>query len=226
MQGITGTRAGTVSAIENIEPTKAEETRGLTPSCIATIAPSGIRLRAFLTECGSEIEFKKGLKIDNYDKSLEESGRAYFGDHIEGSVNTTDFGVYSDATGEMATTLNSTLAKHIQKLNLIRRAVPALQKGQYTTEGCNGGMSYKRRYTDGDVDSYVLVAISSGATFTNVVKGTYVDLVTGKKIDASSGTLSTDDIGKGNMRVFVLQNDTADEYGATGKIGESLEYLK
>ena len=175
---------------------------------------------------GSEIEFKKGLKIDNYNEALENTGRAYFGDHIEGSVTTTDFGVYSNATGEMATTLNSTLAKHIQKLNLIRRAVPALQKGQYTTEGCNGGMSYKRRYTDGDVDSYVLVAISSGATFTDVVKGTYVDLVTGKEIDASSGTLSTGDIGKANMRVFVLQNQTAADYGATGKIGESLEYLK
>ena len=175
---------------------------------------------------GSEIEFKAGLRIDNYHKPLEETGRAYFGDNIEGDVTATDFGVYSGASGKVASILNSTLAKHIQKLNRIRRAVPALQKGQYSTEGCNGGMAYKRRYTADGVDSYVLVAISSGATFTGVLDGTYVDLVSGAKATASGGTLSTGDIGKGNMRVFVLQNDTADEYGATGKIGESLEYLK
>lgn len=175
---------------------------------------------------GSEIEFKKGLKIDNYNEALENSGRAYFGDHIEGSVNTTDFGVFDGETGAMAETLNSTLSKHLAKLNRIRRAVPALQKGQYTTEGCNGGMSYKRRYTEGDVDSYVLVNISSGCTFTDVLDGTYVDLVSGKEFTASGGTLTTDNIEKANMRVLVYQNDTAKEYGATGKIGESLEFLK
>ena len=175
---------------------------------------------------GSEVEFKAGLKIDNYNEALENTGRAYFGDHIEGTVNTTDFGVYNGATGNMAKTLDSTLAKHLQKLNRIRRAVPALQKGQYTTEGCNGGISYKRRYTDDTVDSYALVAISSGCTFSDVLNGTYVDVVTGKKVEVTNGTLTTDSIGKANMRVFVLQNATAEEYGATGKIGDSLEYLK
>ena len=175
---------------------------------------------------GSEIEFKKGLKIDNYNEALENSGRAYFGDHIEGDVNTTDFGVFDGATGAMADTLNAKLSKHLAKLNRIRRAVPALQKGQYTTEGCNGGISYKRRYTEGDVDSYVLVAISSGCTFSDVLDGTYVDLVSGKEFTASGGTLTTDSIGKANMRVLVYQNDTAEDYGATGKIGESLEFLK
>ena len=175
---------------------------------------------------GSEIEFKSGLIIDNYEKALEETRRAYFGDHIEGTVNTTDFGVYNGATGAMAATLDSTLALHLQKLNRIRRVVPALQKGQYTTDGCNGGMSYKRRYTEGDVDSYALVAISSGCTFSDVINGTYVDLVTGNEITVSNGTLTTESIGKANMRVYVLQNDTAKEYGATGKIGDATTYLK
>ena len=175
---------------------------------------------------GSEIEFKKGLRIDNYFKALEDTGRAYFGDNIEGSVTTTDFGEYSGATGAMATTLNSPLAKHLSKLNRIRRAVPALQKGQYSTEGCNGNMAFKRRYTDTGVDSYALVAISGKATFTGVLDGTYVDLVSGKTATASGGTLTTDEIGKANMRVYVLQNATAEEYGANGKIGESLTYLK
>lgn len=175
---------------------------------------------------GSEIEFKKGLRIDNYKEPLENTGRAYFGDHIEGSVNTTDFGEYNNASGAIAETLNSTLAQHLAKLNRIRRAVPALQKGQYSTEGCNGGISYKRRYTADGVDSYALVAISSGCTFSGVLDGNYVDLVSGDTKTASGGTLSTGDISKANMRVYVLQNDTAKDYGATGKIGDSLTYLK
>lgn len=175
---------------------------------------------------GSETEFKKGLRIDNYHKPLEETGRAYFGDHIEGDVTTTDFGVYNGATGNMAKTLNSPLAQHLSKLNRIRRAVPALQKGQYSTEGCDGGMSYKRRYTDGDVDSYALVAISGGCTFSGVLDGTYVDVVTGDKKTVSGGTLSTGSLGKANMRVYVLQNETAEAYGADGKIGDTTTYLK
>lgn len=177
---------------------------------------------------GSEIEFKKGCKIDDYNSPLESSGRAYFGDHIEGSVNTTDFGVYNGATGAMQETLNAPLAKHLQKLNRMRRAVPALQKGQYSTEDCNGGMCFKRRYTDSKtgVDSYALVAISKGATFSNVLNGTYVDIVTGDKKTVSNGTLTTGDLSQANMRIYVLQNDTAEDYGATGQIGEKTTYLK
>lgn len=177
---------------------------------------------------GSEIEFMKDAKIDDYNNPLSTSGRAYFGDNIEGSVNTTDFGVYSNATGTMAETLNSPLAKHLAKLNRIRRAVPALQKGQYSTEGCSGSMSYKRRYTNKEtgVDSYALITISGGSTFTGVLNGTYIDVVSGDKKVVSDGTLTTDSISKANMRVYVLQNDTAEAYGANGKIGDSLTYLK
>lgn len=177
---------------------------------------------------GSEIEFKKGLKIDNYEKCLEQSGRAYFGDHIEGTVTTKDFGEYSGATGAMAETLNSTLAKHLQTLNRIRRAVPALQKGQYTTENCSGGLAYKRRFVDekNNIDSYVLVTISGGCTFNDVLKGKYVDLVTGKEYDGSSGTVTVENIQKANMRVLVYQNPTADAYGANGKVGDGSSFLK
>ena len=174
---------------------------------------------------GSEVEFKKGLRIDNYKEPLERTGRAYFGDYLEGEVTASDYGVYS-ASGKVAETLSSPLAQHLQKLNRIRRAVPALQKGQYSTEGCNGGISFKRRYTSGDEDSYALVAISGGCTFSGVLDGTYVDLVTGDKKTVSGGTLSTGDLGKANMRVYVLQNATAQAYGATGKIGDLLTYLK
>ena len=176
---------------------------------------------------GSEIEFKAGKAVDDYYQPLENTGRAYFGDHIEGSVDTTDYGVYSGATGAMAETLNYPLAKHVQRLNLIRRAVPALQKGQYAK--CDGNMAYKRRYTDSSkkIDSYVLVTISGDATFKDVLNGKYVELITGKTVDVSNNTLvSSDGIGAANMRVYVYQNETATAYGATGKIGEDGMYLK
>lgn len=170
---------------------------------------------------GSEIEFMKGSKIDDWQNELASSGRAYFGDHIEGSVNTTDYAEYSGAEGEMAKTLNHPLAKHIQRLNLIRRAVPALRKGQYSTDGVSGGIAYKRRYTDSKTDSFVCVAISGDATFSGVPSGTYVDVVTGDKVQCS-GTLNVSCQGQGNMRVYVLQTDGA----PNGKIGEDGTYLK
>ena len=171
---------------------------------------------------GSEIEFKKGCAIDVGPKAaLEETGRAYFGDHIEGSVTTTDYGVYSGATGKMAETLNYPLAKHIQRLNLIRRAIPALQKGQYSTEGVSGGIAYKRRYTSGGTDSFVCVTISGDATFSGIPSGTYVDVITGDTVQCG-GTLTASCSGKGNMRVYVLQTSGA----PSGKIGEDGAYLK
>ena len=113
------------------------------------------------------------------------------------------------------------MAKHIQRLNLIRRAVPALQKGQYSTEGCNGSMAFKRRYTDDGVDSFVCVAISGDATFSGIPSGTYVDMVTGDTVQCD-GTLSVKCSGQGNMRAYVLQTDGA----PNGKIGEDGKYLK
>lgn len=185
---------------------------------------------------GGEIEFQKGKQIDQGTNiSLANSGRAYFGDNIEGTINTTGFSQYSNATGKMATTLNSTLAKHLQKLNAIRRAVPALQMGQYTTNSnyVSGNMAYIRRYTgsytdhDGtrNVDSVACVTVTSGATFKNLPGGTYVDAVTGdKKAVSSGGSFYVGDIGKGNMRVYVLQNSNSKVNGAIGPSGQT--YLK
>ena len=174
---------------------------------------------------GSEIEFMKGAPIDpaNTRTSCNKSGRAYLGDHLEGTVTASDYGTYT-ASGTVAETLNHELAQHIIRLNQIRRKVPALQKGQYSTEGCSGNIAFKRRYTENGVDSFVLVAINGGATFTGVPNGTYVDLVTGET--KSGSTITTSSIGTGNMRVYVLQNQTAQDYGATGKIGKDGAYLK
>ena len=152
-------------------------------------------------------------------------GRAYFGDNITGSVTATDFGKYTGASGNVATTLQKPLAKHLQQLNQIRRAVPALQKGQYTTKNVSGGnMAYTKRYTANGVDSLACVAISGGATFTGLPDGLYIDAVTGDRQTVSGGRLTVPSIGKGNMRVYVCC--AGGFKGISGKIGENGTYLK
>lgn len=155
---------------------------------------------------GGEVEFKKGCTIDKGPEiALANSGRAYFGDYLEGTVNTTDFSTYTNATGKLATTLNAPLSKHLQKLNAIRRAIPALQKGQYTVNSnyVSGNMAYIRRYTSGNVDSLACVALTDGATFKNIPNGLYIDAVTGDRKTVTGGTLTVSSTGKGNMRVYV-----------------------
>lgn len=168
---------------------------------------------------GSEVEFQKGKKVDagGTDTPVKDSGRAYFGHYLEGSVNTTDFGVYSDATGNMAKTLNGDLSQHLIRLNMIRAAVPALRRGQYTFDGCsaNGGHAFKRATKD----SYALVALNGGATFTGVPDGTYVDLVTGRSYTPAGGKITVDaPKNKGQLRVLVK-----DWKG--GKIGEDGKFI-
>ena len=179
---------------------------------------------------GSEIEFQAGQPCDKGSIApLSSTGRAYYGDHIEGTVTATDYGEYTNASGAVKTTLEKPLPKHLADLNKIRRAVPALQKGQYSNDGCNGNMAYKRRFTDSanGIDSFVLVTVSGGATFSGVPGGTYIDLVTGdsKKV-SEGGTLTASCSGSGNARIYVLQNQTAKDYGATKKIAGKSTYLK
>ena len=150
---------------------------------------------------GSEVEFQKGKTIDYY-QHLSESGRAYFGDYLKGTVKATDFGVYT-ATDTVNNTLNSTLSKHLQKLNKIRLKVPALSKGQYSAQD---NMAFVRRYTKGNIDSLAVVAISNGATFNGLPRGTYVDLVSGDRKTVNNGTLSISVSGQGNLAVYVLEN--------------------
>jgi len=151
---------------------------------------------------GSEIEFMKGAVIDvGPNMPLDRTGRAYFGAHITGSVNVTDFGRYTNATGAMATTLAHPLATHIRALNLIRRAVPALQKGQYAVDGFQ---AFRRRYTDQYVDSFALVVLDGTRTFSGIPNGTYRCVVTGQSHTVNNGSATLSANGAGNLRVWVL----------------------
>lgn len=177
---------------------------------------------------GSEVEFQKGATIDNGPNCpLSTTGRAYFGDYLEGTVTATDFSQYT-ASGAVADTLNYPLAKHIQKLNAIRRAIPALQQGQYTVSSnyVSGNMAYIRRYTNGTegIDSLACVTISSGATFKGLPAGTYIDAVTGDtQTVGTDGVLTVPTIGTANMRVYVC---CAPGFtGISGAIGGSSDYI-
>ena len=149
---------------------------------------------------GSEVGFRRGKVIDKGPNGpLSNTGRAYFGGYITGDVEASDFGEYK-ASGNVAATLNHDLAQHLIRLNKIRQAVPALRKGQWTTDGCkaNGGIAFKRAYKD----NYALVALNGGATFTDCPDGTYTDLVTGKTYTGPTITVDAPQT-QGQVRVLV-----------------------
>ncbi len=172
---------------------------------------------------GSEVMFMAGAPIDpaNTRTSLDKSGRAYFGDYLEGTVTASDYSEYT-ASGTVKETLSHPLAQHVTRLNKIRRSIAALRKGQYSTEGCSGSIAFKRRYTDENVDSFALVAIGGKATFSGVPAGEYIEVITGKTVSCS-GSLTSDSIGQDNMRIYVLKTSTCE---VEGKIGEDGAYLK
>lgn len=177
---------------------------------------------------GTEVEFAKGNVIDvGPNAPLSKTGRAYFGDYMEGNITASDFGKYT-ASGTAASTLSSPLSVHLRQLNLIRQAVPALQKGQYTVDEnyVKGNMAYIRRYTNSSegIDSLACVTISDGATFKNIPNGTYRDAVTGDVQNVTNGTLTVGSIGTANMRCYVACGPGFT--GIDGKIGETGTYLK
>lgn len=172
---------------------------------------------------GSEVEFQAGKKIDNGPNGpLSDTGRAYFGQNIEGDVSAVDFGKFT-ASGQVSKTLNHPLARHLEQLNRIRQAIPALRKGQYSTQGCkaNGGYAWKKRYTAEGIDSYVLVCMNGGATFTGIEAGTYKDAVTGQTFQSNGSLTVSCPSNQGNARVlvkdgtFALGEDGPFLYGST-----------
>ena len=166
---------------------------------------------------GSEVGFRRGVRIDpGPNGPLSNTGRAYFGGYITGDVTATDFGEYK-ATGNVAASLNHDVAQHLIRLNKIRQAVPALRKGQWTTDGCKAtgknGIAFKRATKD----CYALVALNGGATFTDCPAGTYTDVVTGKTYTGSTIEVEAPST-QGQLRVLVK-----DWKG--GKIGEDGPFI-
>jgi len=157
---------------------------------------------------GEEIEFMKGAPQDiiGNDDTLESTGRAYFGDHID------------DA--HIAATQNHPLYQHIRRLNRIRRAIPALRKAPMShLAEWGSGLSFVRDWNQGE--SYAVVGLTIGGgqdiSVGGVRDGIYRDAITGSEIPAQSGNLSFHVKGS-SAGIYVLDGP--------GKIGEDGVYLR
>ncbi|HAS42869.1 MAG TPA: hypothetical protein DCS93_20485 [Microscillaceae bacterium] len=140
---------------------------------------------------GTEIQFMKGAYADIHnaagiEQSIDLTGRAYYGD-------------------QFANAPNHIIYQHIKKLNAIRRAVPALQKGSYRWDGNGGGkaVGYVRKHGDSEVA--VGLAKDGGASFTfsGLTNGIYRDAVTGAEISVTNGSLSFS-VTSGSAGIYVL----------------------
>jgi glycosidase len=156
---------------------------------------------------GEEVEFMKGAPqdIDGPTMTLDQTGRAYFGDRLADSA--------------LPTTQAHPLYRHIQRLNQIRRAVPALQKAAMSRVAESGnGLLFVRDYQDGQSYAVVgLAASAQGFTITGIRNGTYRDAVTGRVVAVSSGTLSFT-VNASSAGIYVLDGP--------GKIGSDGDFLR
>ncbi|TNE74497.1 T9SS type A sorting domain-containing protein [bacterium] len=152
---------------------------------------------------GTEMRFKSGAYTDIKDEqgtreSIDKTGRAYYGN------------VMGEAPDHI-------IYKHIKKLNAIRKAVPALQKGSWKWAGNGGGngVGYVRDYNDGE--SYAIVGLAKDGnvtfTFTDIKNGTYKDAVTGAEVSVSNGSLQFT-VSPSSAGVYVL-----DGSGIIGDLG-------
>ncbi|MBK8510501.1 MAG: alpha-amylase family glycosyl hydrolase [Candidatus Competibacter sp.] len=157
---------------------------------------------------GEEIEFMKGAPQDviGNDDTLDTTGRAYFGDHL------TD-----ERIGQ---TQSHPLYQHIKRLNQIRRAIPALQKGPMSqVNEWGSGISFVRDHNNGE--SYVVVGLTIGGgqdiRVGNIRNGHYRDAVTGNEITVHHGEMG-----------FHVQGNSAGIYvlDGPGKIGVDGAYLR
>lgn len=156
---------------------------------------------------GEEIEFMKGAPqdVEGERDTLGQTGRAYFGDHL------TD-----ERIGE---TQAHPLYRHLRRLNLIRRAIPALQKARMShLAEWGSGMRFVRE--DPESGSYVIVGLAIGAdqqiAIEDIRPGIYRDAVTGEEI-ASDGRLGFQ-VKANSAGIYVLDGP--------GKIGEDGVYLR
>jgi len=148
---------------------------------------------------GTEKRFKAGAYADIHNaaainESLDLTGCAYYGN-------------------EFADAPNHIIYQHIKKLNAIRKAVPALQKGTWQWANASGNaVAYTRQ--SGASEVVVGLAKDGAASFNigGITNGTYRDAVTGKTIVVSGGSIAFN-VASGSAGIYVLNG--------SGMIGES-----
>lgn len=157
---------------------------------------------------GEEVEFMRGAPQDviGNDDTLSSTGRAYFGDHL--------------TPERIEQTQRHPLYQHIRRLNRIRRAVPALQKGRMSLiEERGNALSFLRNCEH--PESYAVVGLAIGGEqhfyVQGVRNGTYRDAVTGRAIEVRGQVLEFDVLAN-SAGIYVL--------GGCGKIGEDGPFLR
>ncbi|MBL8149361.1 MAG: hypothetical protein JNN15_05490, partial [Blastocatellia bacterium] len=157
---------------------------------------------------GTEIQFMRGAKadIDGATDTIDTTGRAYFGDRL--------------LPENITATKNHEMFKHIQRLNLIRKTVPALQKAPMShVNEFGSGIQFVRDYNNGE--SYAVVGLTMGGsqTFTvsGVRNGTYKDAVTGRTVTVTNGSI-TFTVAGSSAGIYVLNGP--------GKIGIDGAFLR
>ncbi len=147
---------------------------------------------------GTEVQFKKGAYCDihsanDINNSIDLTGRAYFGNEI---VNAPNHKIY----------------KHIRKLNAMRKAIPALQKGTWRWDGTNAGngVGFVRKFGTSECAVGLAKDGACSFSFSGLTNGIYRDAVTGAEATVSNGTLS-----------FTVSGSSAGIYvlNGTGRIG-------
>ena len=139
---------------------------------------------------GTEMRFKAGEFADIHNaagiqESIDNTGRAYYGDVMDQAPS-------------------HKIYQQIKKLNAMRRAIPALQKGSWEWKEAPGNaVSYKRVYGNSEV--VVGLTKDGGASFSisGVTDGVYRDAVTGRETFASRGKINFS-VTSGSAGVYVL----------------------
>jgi glycosidase len=156
---------------------------------------------------GEEIEFMKGAPqdVEGEKDTLNSTGRAYFGDHLTDE--------------RLPQTQSHPIYRHLKRLNLIRRNVPALQKAAMShVNEWGSGMAFVRDLSQ--EGSYAVVGLAIGSDqqvdIGGVRPGLYRDAVTGGEI-GSDGHLSFQ-VKANSAGVWVLDGP--------GKIGDDGPFLR
>ena len=156
---------------------------------------------------GEEIAFMRGAPqdVEGERDTLSQTGRAYFGDHL--------------TPERIAQTQSHPLYRHIQRLNLIRRSVPALQKALVSRLSEWGeGISFVRDLSASGSYAVVGLAIGQdqGMQIDGVRAGVYRDAVSGTEV-TSSGRLEFQ-VKANSAGIYVLDGP--------GKIGADGPFLR
>lgn len=155
---------------------------------------------------GEEIKFMGGAPQDivSNNDTLNMTGRAYFGDNL--------------TPDNIDKTKSHVLFRHIQRLNLIRKNVPALCRGTMKNMSeWGGGMSFIRDCGNGNCAAVGLAAGNDVDITLNVENGNYADAVTGNRVSVTDGRLQFH-VKAFSAGIYVRNGD--------GKIGNDLEYLR